>query len=42
MEGLRTVYLLLAKDLLVEFRTRETFTVMLFSTLFTPRTFSLR
>jgi heme exporter protein B len=28
--GLRTVYLLLAKDLLVELRTRETFTVMLF------------
>jgi heme exporter protein B len=30
MAGLRTVYLLLAKDLLVEFRNRETFTVMLF------------
>jgi heme exporter protein B len=28
--GLRTVYLLLAKDLLVELRNRETFTVMLF------------
>jgi heme exporter protein B len=30
MAGLRTMYLLLAKDLLVEFRNRETFTVMLF------------
>jgi len=30
MAGLRTVYLLLAKDLLVELRNRETFTVMLF------------
>jgi heme exporter protein B len=30
MVGLRTVYLLLAKDLLMELRRRETFTVMLF------------
>jgi heme exporter protein B len=30
MAGLRTVYLLLAKDVLVELRNRETFTVMLF------------
>lgn len=30
MPGLRTVYLLLAKDLLAELRNRETFTVMLF------------
>jgi heme exporter protein B len=30
MAGLRTVYLLLAKDLLAELRNRETFTVMLF------------
>jgi heme exporter protein B len=30
MVGLRTVYLLLGKDLLVELRNRETFTVMLF------------
>jgi len=30
MAGLRTVYLLLAKDLLSEWRNRETFTVMLF------------
>jgi heme exporter protein B len=30
MAGLRTVYLLLVKDLLVELRNRETFTVMLF------------
>jgi heme exporter protein B len=30
MAGLRPVYLLLAKDLLVELRNRETFTVMLF------------
>ena len=30
MAGLRTTYLLLAKDLLVELRNRETFTVMLF------------
>jgi heme exporter protein B len=30
MAGLRTVYLLLAKDLLVELRNRETFTTMLF------------
>jgi heme exporter protein B len=30
MAGLRTVYLLLAKDLLVELRNRETFTIMLF------------
>jgi hypothetical protein len=28
--GLRTVYLLFTKDLLVELRNRETFTVMLF------------
>jgi heme exporter protein B len=30
MAGLRTIYLLLAKDLLVELRNRETFTIMLF------------
>ena len=30
MAGLRTIYLLLAKDVLVELRNRETFTVMLF------------
>jgi heme exporter protein B len=30
MAGLRTVYLLLSKDVLVELRNRETFTVMLF------------
>ena len=30
MAGLRTVYLLVTKDLLVELRNRETFTVMLF------------